>query len=77
MPTAPALARALLAVASVATLLLTSTTDIPVWLFLYELSTLTVLSAFTLEGRGYRRSYALMVLLMFSFTSTIMVITTL
>ena len=47
-------------------LLLLYTCELLIWLFIYELSIITILSAFLTEGRSYRRFYALFTLLCFS-----------
>lgn len=44
--------------------------DVWAWLFAYELSVLCVLTPFTTEGRSYRKTYALLILLGMSFIST-------
>jgi len=46
------------------------TTDVVSWLLLYEISLISICSAFSLEGRAYRRSFAFNIMLVLSFFST-------
>lgn len=65
------LARLCFAISAYLTVLMLSDVfDTWSWLFTYELSLLTVITPFTTEGRSYRKSYALLILLALSLLST-------
>ena len=55
---------------SVLFVVMTESSSLALWFVLFEVSLASVLASLTLEGRGYRRLYALISMMSFSFLAT-------